>query len=509
MNLVNIASQYYRTTISIFLFIILSGSLVFNNIPKESSPDVNLPYIYVSLGLTGISPEDSEKLLIKPVEDEISNIEGKKEMTSTSYQSGGNILLEFNAGFDPDQALLDTREQVDRAKSDLPDDADEPKVSEVNISLFPILVVSISGDASEFLLKKISNDLKDKIQSLPNVLEVEIGGEREEQLDIIIDQNKIEAYGLNLNEILSFVRSNNQVVSAGNLDTGDGRFVIKIPGLYENLNDIFNTPIKVNDKKTIKFKDIASLKRTFKDPEKFARLNDQSAFTLEISKRIGANIVETVNQVRALVAEEQKSLPSKINITFSGDESINIKNMLGDLQNNVIFSILLVMSVVIIFLGIRSSLLVGLAVPGSFEEFLYTPFNIDNFFYFIEKKGLISIFNPITSEISWETDISSPIVDYFIDDEKNLFILTFNKIFIFSSQGYLQKEIAHSQENPFSFWTDGENLFLANQDGISVINFKGELINSVKAKFTDFLKFFESNNQYYFVDSRNLYTLSE
>ena len=366
MSLVNIASQYYRTTISIFLFIILSGSLVFNNIPKESSPDVSLPYIYVSLGLTGISPEDSEKLLIKPVEDEISNIEGKKEMTSTSYQSGGNVLLEFNAGFDPDQALLDTREQVDRAKSDLPDDADEPKVSEVNISLFPILVVSISGDASEFLLKKISNDLKDKIQSLPNVLEVEIGGEREEQLDIIIDQNKIESYGLNLNEILNFVRSNNQVVSAGNLDTGDGRFVIKIPGLYENLNDIFNTPIKVNDKKTIKFKDIASLKRTFKDPEKFARLNDKSAFTLEISKRIGANIVETVNQVRDLVAEEQKSLPSKINITFSGDESINIKNMLGDLQNNVIFSILLVMSVVIIFLGIRSSLLVGLAVPGSF-----------------------------------------------------------------------------------------------------------------------------------------------
>ena len=150
-----------------------------------------------------------------------------------------------------------------------------------------------------------------------------------------------------------------------------------------------------------------------------------------------------------------------------------------------------------------------LSQVGTFEEFLDTPFNIDNFFYFIEKKGLISIFNPITSEILWETDISSPVVDYFIDDEKSLFILTFNKIFIFSSQGYLQKEIAHSQENPFNFWTDGENLYLANQDGISVINFNGELINLVKAKFTDFLKFFKSNNQYYFVDSRNLYTLSE
>ena len=123
----------------------------------------------------------------------------------------------------------------------------------------------------------------------------------------------------------------------------------------------------VSDKKTIKFKDIAQLKRTFKDPEKFARLNNKSAFTLEISKRIGANIVETVDQVKQLVKEEQKILPSKVNITFSGDESVNIKSMLGDLQNNVIFSIILVMSVVVIFLGMRSSLLVGLAVPGSFS----------------------------------------------------------------------------------------------------------------------------------------------
>ena len=150
-----------------------------------------------------------------------------------------------------------------------------------------------------------------------------------------------------------------------------------------------------------------------------------------------------------------------------------------------------------------------LSQVGTFEEFIDTPFNIDNFFYFIEKKGLISIFNPITSEILWETDISRPIINYFIDDEKNLFILTFNKIYIFSPQGYLYKEIAHGQENPFNFWTDGENLYLANQDGLSIINFEGELINSIKQKFVEFLNFFESNNQYYFVDSRNLYTLSE
>ncbi|MAV82959.1 MAG: MFS transporter [Pelagibacteraceae bacterium] len=366
MNLVEIANNYYRTTLSILGFIIISGAIVFNNIPKESSPDVNLPYIYVSLNLTGISPEDSEKLLVKPIEEEIKNIEGKKELKSTSYQNGGNVLLEFESGFNADQALLDTRDKVDRVKSDLPDDADEPTVTEVNISLFPILVVSIGGDVSDFLLKKISNDIKDKINSLPNVLEVNIGGEREEQLEILIDQNKIESYGLNLNEILNFVKGNNQIVSAGSIDTGDGRFVIKIPGLYENLNDVFETPIKISDKKTIKFKDIAKLKRKFKDPESFARVNGQASFTLEISKRIGANIVDTVNQVKDIVEEEKLKLPSNINITYSGDDSVNIKGMLNDLQNNVIFSILLVMSVVILFLGVRSSLLVGLAVPGSF-----------------------------------------------------------------------------------------------------------------------------------------------
>ena len=366
MNLVHIANTYYRTTISILIFILISGSLVFNNIPKESNPDVSLPYIYVSMNLTGIAPEDSEKLLIKPIEEEVKNIEGKKELKSTSYQNGGNILLEFESGFDSDQALLDTREKVDRVKSDLPSDADEPVVSEVNLSLFPILVVSVSGEVSDFLLKKVSNDLKDKIGSLPNVLEVKIGGEREEQLEIIIDQNKIESYGLNLDNILAFVRSNNQIVSAGSIDTGDGRFVIKIPGLYENLNDIFNTPIKINDKKAIKFKDIAKLKRKFKDSENFARLNGQSSFTLEVSKRIGANIVDTVNQVKTIVEEEKLKLPSKININYSGDDSVGIKNMLGDLQNNVIFSIILVMSVVVLFLGIRSSLLVGLAIPSSF-----------------------------------------------------------------------------------------------------------------------------------------------
>ena len=150
-----------------------------------------------------------------------------------------------------------------------------------------------------------------------------------------------------------------------------------------------------------------------------------------------------------------------------------------------------------------------LSQVGIFEEFIDAPFHIDNFIYFIEKKGLVSVFNPVTSEILWETDISSPIIDYFIDENKNLYVLTYNKVNIFSSQGQLQKDISHKLENPFNFWIDDANLYLANQDGLYIINLDGDLIYSIKQKFQDFLKVFNSNNQYYFVDSKNLYTLIE
>jgi hypothetical protein len=248
------------------------------------------------------------------------------------------------------------------------------------------------------------------------------------------------------------------------------------------------------------------------------------------------NVFEIILDLQVFLSQNTISQSSKI-ITFSvfGEIiEINLENNTFDITGNFIVNhgitnssntypynnsnVILYNSGTLIFLKQTDNIpetnyyledLNILSQVGIFEEFIDTPFNIDNFFYFIEKKGLISIFNPLTSEILWETDISSPIIDYFADEEKNLFILTFNKIYIFSSQGYLQKEINHSQENPFNFWTDGENLYLANQDGISMINFNGELISSIKQKFVDFLKLFKSNNQYYFVDSKNLYTLSE
>ena len=219
--LIDAAIHRSRTVIAILLLLLISGTAAYIGIPKESDPDINIPIIYVSLNLDGISPEDSERLMVRPMEEELRSIEGVKEMSGSSYEGGGNVLLEFDAGFDVDTALQDVREAVDRVKPDLPEDADEPTVNEVNLSLFPVLVVTLSGEVPERTLVRLARDLRDEIESIPTVLEVSIAGDRKEIVEIIVDPLLIESYGLNGSEIAQVVSRSNRLVAAGTLDTGN------------------------------------------------------------------------------------------------------------------------------------------------------------------------------------------------------------------------------------------------------------------------------------------------
>ena len=247
----------------ILIFIIFSGASTYITMPKESSPDVSIPIVYISLSQNGISAQDSERLLVKPIEDEVKTVEGVREVRSTAYSGGGNVLLEFDAGFDSDQAMVDIRDKVDRAKGDLPSEADEPTVNEVNISTFPILSISLSGDVPNRTLQDLADILQDDIETIPSVLEAKIGGKRNEQVDILINPTAVDSYGINLESLINIVRENNKMVSAGGQDTGDGSFDIKVPGLYETIEDVLNTPVKTNGDSVITFRDIAEVKRTF------------------------------------------------------------------------------------------------------------------------------------------------------------------------------------------------------------------------------------------------------
>jgi multidrug efflux pump len=365
-TLIDAAFSRANVVILVLIFILIAGAYSYIVIPRESSPDVPIPMVFVSIIHEGISPADSERILVQPMERELQSIEGLKEMSAVAAEGYASITLEFDAGFDSDEALLDVREKVDLARAELPPDTLEPRISEVNVALFPVLSVSLSGPISDRALSTISRNLKNEVEALTNVLEVEIGGEREEMMEVIIEPSTLESYGLSFNDIASLVQRNNQLIAAGALDSGSGRMILKVPGVISELDDVLSMPIKVVGDRVVTFKDIASARRTFKDPESFARIDGQNALVLEITKRSGANIIETIESIQALIEARKASWPASINVTYLLDESVQIKDMLGDLQNNVITAVLLVMIIIIGALGVRPAILVGISIPGSF-----------------------------------------------------------------------------------------------------------------------------------------------
>ncbi|WP_455203903.1 efflux RND transporter permease subunit [Kaarinaea lacus] len=366
MRIIETAVNRSRTVIAVLVLLFISGTVTYITIPKEAEPDVDIPFIFISTFLQGISPEDAERLIVRPLEEELRSIEGIKEMTANAYEGGGNVILEFTAGFDADLAVQNVREAVDRAKPELPEEAEEPTVMEINTSIFPVLVVTLSGDVPERALVRLARNLRDKIETIPSVLDVTISGDREEVVEIVVDPLLVESYGLNGAEVAAFLGRSNRLVAAGNLDTGEGRFAIKVPGLFETAADVFNMPIRAEGDAVVRFRDIAMVKRTFKDPDGFARVNGLPAIAMEITKRTGENIIDTIEIVRALVEEERAFWPPTVQVDYTQDNSEFIRKMLHDLENHVVSAIVLVMIVLIGVLGLRSALLVGIAIPGSF-----------------------------------------------------------------------------------------------------------------------------------------------
>lgn len=356
-----------RTVLSLLFLLCLWGMIAYYQIPKESTPDVKIPIIYVSLIHEGISPQDSQRLLLRPLEQELHNIEGVKEMRSTAFEGGGYVLLEFSAGFDADRARYDVRDRVDLAKPKLPQDTKEPTITEINLSLFPVLIVKLAGQVPHRTLYKMARELRDEIEGrLPSVQKAQIKGDQQDVVEILLDPTRVEGYGLSFDTVIQNFTQNNQLIPAGNIEMRTGRFAVKVPGVLETILDIKELPIATNGDAVIRLKDVAEVKRTFKDLDSIVRDGGTPAVALEISKRIGENIIQTIEDVKAIVKESQQQWPEHITVSYSNDQSHHIRDMLNDLQNSIILAVILVMGIIVKSLGWRSSLLVGVAVPGSF-----------------------------------------------------------------------------------------------------------------------------------------------
>lgn len=362
-GLISFGISHVRLTLAAMLFLLIAGASAYVNIPKEAEPDIQIPIVYVSVTQRGISPEDAERLILRPLETQLKSVSNVKEMRSAAFEGGGYVLLEFQPGFDAKKAIADVRAKVDDSKRDLPRDADEPKVTEVNLSLFPVVIVAMKGDAPEQTMVRLARLLKTGIEQVPGVLAAELKGARDEVVEIIVEPTLLAAYGVSMDDLIRTVTASNTLVAAGAIESTSGRFSVKVPSLLEKPEDILKLPVLASSGAVVRLGDVAEVRPTFKDAISITRVDGKPAITIEISKRTGANLIDTVDGVKYALEKARPLLPPTIELTTTQDRSKNIRTMLSDLQNSVITGVALVAAVILATLGFRSATIIGLAIP--------------------------------------------------------------------------------------------------------------------------------------------------
>jgi len=364
--LIHAAIRRRKVVLGVAAVLSVFGLVTYLNLPRESAPDIPVPFVSIQVPYPGVSPEDAERLLVRPLETELQSLEGLKEMNGVAVQNAALIYLEFDPSFDVDKVLQDVRAKVDMARGRFPPDAEEPIISENNVNDDPFIGIMMFGAAPERTMFQTARELQDRLESLPGVLRTDLGGGREELLEVTIDPARMQAANVSATELSQVIGRNNQLIPAGNLRTKDTEFAVKIPGVVEKPEDILALPIKRNGDRLITVGDIGEVRRTFKDPGRITRFNGQPTFSIDVVKRSGANILDSVKQVRAAVAEEQKRWPETIQVAYTFDESEFIERSLSILESGLIIATILVMTIIVGSLGVRQGIMVGLSIPVCF-----------------------------------------------------------------------------------------------------------------------------------------------
>ena len=369
-GLVDWAGSRARMIIAFIALTLIAGSFAYVSLPKEGEPDIEIPGLYVSVPFPGISAEDAEKLLVKPMETKLSDLDGLDSMSATASEGYGGIWLEFEFGWDKTKIIADVRDRMGQVEAEFPEGADSYQIIEVNFSEFPILIVNLTGPVPERSLVTYAKRMQDRIEALEPVLEAPLTGQRDEMLEVVIDPLRLEAYNVTAGELISVVTNNNQLVAAGEIDTDQGTFAVKIPSSFDTQADVMALPVKVNGDRVVTLGDLADVRLTFEDRAGTARFNGESTVALQVVKRKGYPIIDTVELIKTEVQAEYDSWPEELRnaivVGTSNDQSKQVSSMVDQLENSVLTAIALVMIVVLASLGIRSALLVGFAIPTSF-----------------------------------------------------------------------------------------------------------------------------------------------
>ncbi len=356
----------HPTSVFVMTFIIvILGLRAYLQVPKESMPEIVIPNIIVSTVYPGVSPGDIETLITEPLEDELNTIPDVKTITSTSAEGYSSINVEFDAGVDMTDALQRVREKVDIAKPELPEAAEEPAIIEINTEEFPIMQVNVAGPYDLVRLRDVAEDLQDRLEQITSILEVRLAGGLEREVRVDVDLAKLKYYDLAFSDVIEAVQMENVTVPGGTIDVGNVKYLVRIPGEFQQTSPIADIVIETRAGRPIYVRDVATVDFGFKDRDSYARLDGNSVISLSILKRSGENIIETAEQVQAVIREMEPSFPPGTVVKMTADQSDDIQGMVASLENNIISGLLLVVAVLVFVLGVRTAPFVGLAIPLS------------------------------------------------------------------------------------------------------------------------------------------------
>lgn len=354
--------------IAIFLAL---GLGAYFSMPRENFPEINETKIYISVPYPGNTAEDIERLIVDPLEDKLRNISNVVEILSTSQEDYGIITVEFDENITVEQAKQKVKDEVDSETSneDWPTFNNakvEPNVFDLSMSEeMPILNINIRGDYPVEKLKEYAEYLQDEIEALDEIKAADIRGAQEKEVEVAVDIYKMMAAKVSFDDVINSIRNENTTISAGNLISSGQRRTIRVLGEIEEPSELENFVVKSENGDAIYLRDIANVRFEEEDKTTYAREEGESVVMLDVKKRSGKNMIEAVEKIDLIMEEASEVLPPDLTLTKANDQSAKTENQVSDLVNNIIFGIILVVTVLMFFLGFRNALFVGFAIPMS------------------------------------------------------------------------------------------------------------------------------------------------
>jgi multidrug efflux pump subunit AcrB len=354
------------TILVLAAMILLAAGSSAVSLPRESFPEIKIPYIFVNTVYAGASPQDIEKLVTEKIEDKLDGLDGVKKMTSQSMESVSAIQVEFNPSVDVETALRRVKDKVDQAKADLPTDADQPIVQELNFSNIPVFIISLTADYDMERLEQVADDIKDRLSVVPGVLEAKVTGKQEKEIAVDVDPAKLTAYGIPLRDVSSAISAQHRNIPGGSLKAAGNKFSLKLTGEIKDPDEFNDIVVRAEGSKIVRVRDLARVHFGWsRDRSAIARFNGKPSLAITVTKRTGENIIRIIDDAKKVIEEQSKTWPQGTKADYSFDQSVQIREMVTELTNHIITGLVLVVGLLSFFLGFRNSFFISTAIPFS------------------------------------------------------------------------------------------------------------------------------------------------